>query len=1082
MIEKINIYSKVLNFTNDLILIADNNFNIFYANEAFYNLSDMSNKDISKMNLTKEFVSIYNDYKSKSIDEPSNYLLERTFKSIDNKEFTINYKVIELLETDGQIYHVFIGKDATKETNAINYIKDERNKFRTLFNQSLNLLIIIRTDGKVIDINDRVIDSIGISREKIINQDISNLFLYLNILDSIHYKDLLNTLFINVSTLDKTYQLKTINLDSTQILIELNDITENVRAELFLESKNSILEFQIEKQIEELQFERTKLYSFLNGISIPLLIVNSDMKMEFINLYAKKFFNIFDDDSFERSTIIEDLEIFCKSNLKGKRENISFNSNYLIQESVHVISWTFSSVEFDNGDNSSYILIGDDITGMQELINRQDEFVAILRKKTKDTQCLYSLSKLASNAKNLDTFFYESLDILNNIWAMEQEIRFDIIYLEKIYSNTKFLNEILYNTYEIPITNSHMLNIQIYKNKSIEFSEDINSFIESIKSIIKNAVEKLIFERDLIKNQEKLIELQKIGNFGTWEYIVEDNLLYLSDISIEMLGLDKKENYHLRDFSVNLVEDDNETFYGIFNGLKQNEAQKKLELKYNKGNKVITIIIDLKTEFGKVDNKILGTLYDISNLIQIQEELEQAKKNAEEANKAKSAFLANMSHEIRTPLNAILGFSQVLMRNPLLSSEDKKQIKIINKSGDHLLSLINDILDIAKVESGCIELNKEKFNLSLLLEDIKNMFTHRASEKNISFNINYNLATPRYIYSDSKKLKQIIVNLLGNAFKFTDEGGVTLNVYSELSIDNMVKLAFSVEDTGIGMKKYEVTKIFDNFYQASNSRAGTGLGLSITKNLVELLGASISVESELYKGTSFKFTITSEQILDSESEDTREEWGVYQNTSDTTIRVLIIDDVMENVELLTTVIKEIGGIVYSANNAEEGLTIYDRLDFDIIFTDILLPDLNGKEIIKKIRLYKDRKQPVIIGISASTFKEDIHEVIEAGADAFLPKPISVKNVYNLLNENFKLGIIEVEPEKNSLQVEESLENFSLDLETINKLREGIETGDFIELKNIIQSIENYNLKTKLIEYLDNFDYESISVILNNIET
>lgn len=472
--------------------------------------------------------------------------------------------------------------------------------------------------------------------------------------------------------------------------------------------------------------------------------------------------------------------------------------------------------------------------------------------------------------------------------------------------------------------------------------------------------------------------------------------------------------------------------------------------------------------------------------IQQRKKSEEHRLKAESANRTKSAFLANMSHEIRTPLNAILGFSQVLLRSPLISYEDKTQIKIINDSGNHLLTIINDILDISKVESGQIKVQNEKFNLFALLEDIKNLFFNKANEKNLIFNVNYNNITPKYIVSDIQKIRQILVNLLGNAFKFTDNGTVSLSLFTEKYENSPYSITFKVQDTGIGIKEEEIVKIFDNFYQASNSRAGTGLGLSISKKMVEMLDSKIYVKSRVNEGTAFTFTLNVDGFVkDDEDISGKEKTFIYKNNSDRRVKTLIVDDIAENITLLSALLKNIKADVYTASTAEEGINKFEHMDFDIIFMDILLPDLSGNEVIKEIRRNTRRNRPIVVGVSASIFKEEIQGVLDAGADDFLPKPIKVDALYILLNKYLDLNLV-----KEEVNFSSKLPNISVNLEKIimphelkAKFYEAIEQGDFIWIGDLIEEIDDeyLDIKNKLKEYLDNFDYIKIKELLEKIK-
>ncbi|HEY9640309.1 MAG TPA: PAS domain S-box protein, partial [Coleofasciculaceae cyanobacterium] len=269
-----------------------------------------------------------------------------------------------------------------------------------------------------------------------------------------------------------------------------------------------------------------------------------------------------------------------------------------------------------------------------------------------------------------------------------------------------------------------------------------------------------------------------------------------------------------------------------------------------------TTISPLIDSAGQVQG-IIGASTDITNLKQVEEELRQAKNAAEAANKAKGAFLANMSHELRTPLNAILGFSQ-LMAHDALTSQQRKQLETINRNGEHLLQLINEVLSIAKIESGHVSLEEAPCNLYLLLESVEGMFSLRASSKNIRLLCERAADVPQVVEVDSRKLRQILTNLIDNAIKFTEQGQVVLRVGVRQTLDNEPRLHFEVADTGLGIAANELNLIFESFIQSEagrRSQQGTGLGLPLCRRFVQLMGGDLHVSSELGRGSVFWFTI-----------------------------------------------------------------------------------------------------------------------------------------------------------------------------------------------------------------------------------
>lgn len=477
-----------------------------------------------------------------------------------------------------------------------------------------------------------------------------------------------------------------------------------------------------------------------------------------------------------------------------------------------------------------------------------------------------------------------------------------------------------------------------------------------------------------------------------------------------------------------------------------------------------SILISLIAEYSRIQRK----------------KSEENRIKAEEANNAKTIFLANISHEIRTPLNAILGFSQILLRNPSLTEDEKKQVKLINTSGNHLLTLINDILDISKIEFGKMEIINNKFDFIKLIHDVENMFTIRAKEKNIEFFVEFNKETPKYIVSDEKKIKQILVNLLGNAIKFTDTGSVTLNIHTEKDKGSLYKITFTISDTGIGIRKEEIDKIFDNFFQASNSRNGTGLGLSITKKIIVNLNSDIKVESALGKGSKFSFCIEVKGLLEELNNPNQDLIYKYKNMSDETYKALIVDDILDNIILLETLLKNLNFQVHSALSAEEGIKKADNNNFDVIFMDILLPDLNGNEVIKRIRSNTNKKQPIIIGVSASIFKEEIKDVLDAGADDFLSKPINIDDLCLLLIKYLKLNLVKIDItlDESNILPEKS---FEITDELKEKFLKAIEEGEFLKISTLIEELgdNDKQFKIQLREALDFFDYERIKEIIDS---
>ncbi len=486
-------------------------------------------------------------------------------------------------------------------------------------------------------------------------------------------------------------------------------------------------------------------------------------------------------------------------------------------------------------------------------------------------------------------------------------------------------------------------------------------------------------------------------------------------------------------------------------------------------------------------------------LVQAKKEAERAREVAETANKAKSTFLANMSHELRTPLNAILGFSNLMRREALwgvstLTKPQQENLGLIYRSGEHLLTLINNVLDLSKIEAGKTTLNVGNFDLHRLLDDLVEMFSLKVEEKGVKLLLERSPEVPTFVNTDMVKLKQVFLNLLSNALKFTEQGGIFIRV-SCLN-EQCTRIHMEVEDTGPGIAANELDTLFEAFAQTATGRSskeGTGLGLAISREFIALMGGKLDVRSEVNKGTVFFFEIDVELV---EKTEVKEEMVVRQivglKPSQENYRILIVDDNESNRQLLVKLLEPLGLDLREAGNGQEAVETWREWEPQLIWMDMRMPIMDGYEATKAIKAEPKGQETKIIALTASSYEEEKAGTMTAGCDDYYRKPFKEEEIFEAMHYHIGVEYVyeEIEEETSKVGPTEILTPEALKVvpaELLAKLEELAVQANIMEVDKVIEKIRLHDegIAQALTDLADGFEYPKIAEVARaaiNLET
>ncbi len=634
----------------------------------------------------------------------------------------------------------------------------------------------------------------------------------------------------------------------------------------------------------------------------------------------------------------------------------------------------------------------------------------------------------------------------------------------------------------------------VYVNLVVTAIRNINNEITGFLGIASDITQRKIAEEEVRKVSARLALATITGGVGVWEIDIENKTLICDDQMFVLYGINKQNFVNSYDWWLqNIHPDDRE--------LCNNEIQMAIrgENDFNTEYRIcwpdgsvhnIRAFGTVQTDKTGKPVTMIGANWDITEQKKNEEVLKKARFEAEIANKAKSVFLANMSHEIRTPLNASIGFSQLMNRDKYLTETQREYNNSIIRAGEHLLALINDILELSKMEAGRLEMNPVTIDLFLLFSDIQLLFKEPARAKHLQFIFETAPDIQQFVIVDDNKLRRIFINLIGNAIKFTEEGGVAVRVRVDKHPGKPNRLVVEVQDSGPGIPEKEMDKLFKHFVQTSSgikNSTGTGLGLALSRELAGLMGGDITVKSQVGKGSVFTFFV---EIFDGKEikiNFLNRVIGFEKKPED--VRILVVDDIEENLQVVITLLKMTGFKTMAAHNGLEAIAAFEDWSPHLILMDMRMPEMDGYEASQQIKSTEKGSKTHIVALTASSFEDDYRKIRELGLEGYIRKPFRESELFEMLGNLLDLKYIfetgnqshDELYQLNNLEISNSIDKLPENL--VLQMYQAAMIADIDLIIELIHQIdqEQAGLGRHLLQLANNFDYEYLKQILNRKE-
>ena len=872
------------------------------------------------------------------------------------------------------------------------------------------------------------------------------------------------------------------------------------------------------KQAEELLIERAALLEAQTNASPDgVLVISENQKRVLINQRIIEMFDVpqdvlHDDDNAVLLKHVVNLtkhpEIFLEKvqYLYNHRNEISRDE---IEFKSGMVLYRYSApVLGKNGENYGRIWTFRDITERKkaenELHSLNQQLEQRVQERTSEALDLYNNAPcgyhswgpdgvvLQINDTELKWLGYQREEVegrmrMSELLTPNNAERFSQIFHQLVNSENQVVNE-----WEARRKDGSSFNVMVSSNAV----RDADGRFLKTRSTVIDITERKRAEELSRQLSERLSLATRAGDVGIWDYDVLNNKLIWDEQMFRLYGITRDEFGSAYEAWLAGVHPDDRQ-----RGDQEIQLALRGEKKFDTEFRVlwpdgsthyIRALATVRRDASGQATHMVGTNWDITEQKRAEEALCLAKDAANLANLAKSTFLANMSHEIRTPMNAILGFSQLLLRDTETSKRHVKELTTIMRSGEHLMAIINNILDTARIESGRITLNPAPFDLHLLLDDLERMFSLRTQAKNLRFHVERQGEVPRCILADETKLRQIIINLLGNAVKFTASGGaIILRVRADAEPDGIIRLHMEVEDTGAGIAPEDIAHMFQAFFQTNVGKkvgGGTGLGLSISRQFVRLMGGDLTVSSQPGIGSTFRFNVLvargdQAHVLTKNAPSPQ---VLRLLPGQPACRVLVVDDQQENRDLLERMLAPIGFELRTANDGAEAVALCKEWLPRLAILDLRMPVMDGFEATRRIRA-EHGLTVKIIALSAGVFAENQQMALDAGADMFLGKPFQEGDLLEQIKQLTGVDYVyrDVEAEKPAALFESeaklptAVEIGQLPAELVNQLREAMSLADYNQMRTLVEEMAAHNqtVSRQLRQLVERFDYITLQKVL-----